>query len=107
MRTDQPVRCKFEGELSALIAAKQSSRDERARYALFEALSELEGRARTGGASDLTLRKIAELRFLAGILRESVRPFPVAPLRTVLRVRERLEERRGAWVTEPADLDGV
>ncbi|MGU3465362.1 hypothetical protein ACLBXO_10965 [Methylobacterium sp. C33D] len=106
MRADQPVRCSFEGELAHLIAPKQSSRDLDGRYALFDALSDLERRAQSGGASDLTLRKIAEIRFLAGILRESVRPFPIAPLRTVLRVRERIDARR-AVSAEAADLGAV
>jgi hypothetical protein len=73
------------------MARRSASGDARARYALFDALTDLEGRARVGGASDLTLRKIAEVRFLTGILREAVRPFPVAPLRMVLRARQRAD----------------
>ncbi|XYD08514.1 hypothetical protein R1A27_26625 [Methylobacterium sp. NMS12] len=106
MRADQPIRCNFEGELANLIASKQSSRDLDARCALFDALSDLERRAQGAGAPDLTLRKIAEIRFLAGILRESVRPFPIAPLRTVLRARERVDPRR-IPSAEAADLDAV
>ncbi len=106
MRSNQPVRCRFEGELATLIASKQSSRDLPARYALFDALSDLERRAKSAGAPDLTLRKIAEIRFLTGILRESVRPFPVASLRTVLRARERVDRRR-VPSPEAADLDAV
>ncbi|AIQ88820.1 MULTISPECIES: hypothetical protein [Methylobacterium] len=52
------------------------------------------------------MRKIAEIRFLTGILRESVRPFPVASLRTVLRARERVDRRR-VPASEAADLDAV
>ena len=106
MRADQPVRCRFEGELATLIASKQSSRDLDARCALFDALSDLESRARSGGAAGLTLRKIAEIRFLTGILREAVRPFPVAPLRTILRARERADGR-GIPVPETAELGVV
>ena len=54
----------------------------------------------------MTLRKIAEIRFLTVILRESVRPFPIAPLRTVLRARERGDARRVASAAA-ADLDAV
>ncbi|GJE11165.1 MULTISPECIES: hypothetical protein [Methylobacterium] len=97
MRTDQPVCCRFESELTSLIAQNQSSGLDGTRDALFEALRALEGRARSEAASALTLRKIAEARFLVGILRDAVRPFPVAPLRTVLRVRERPRA--------PVDLD--
>ncbi|MBP2493323.1 hypothetical protein ABID82_000480 [Methylobacterium sp. PvP062] len=106
MRADQPARCSFEGELASLIATKQSSRDLDARCALFDALSDLERRAQSAGAPDMTLRKIAEIRFLTGILRESVRPFPIAPLRTVLRARERGDACRVASAAA-ADIDAV
>ncbi|MCJ2090204.1 hypothetical protein MKK88_30090 [Methylobacterium sp. E-005] len=71
--------------MAALAARVQSFGDRPDRYALFDALRDLEDRASTGGASGSTLRKIAEIRFFAGILREAVRPFPLASLRTVLR----------------------
>ncbi|MGH1572916.1 hypothetical protein ACRAWG_22345 [Methylobacterium sp. P31] len=103
MRTDQAVQCRSEGELAALMARKQSSGDEHSRCALFNALSDLERRALVGGASDLTLRKIAESRFLAGILREAVRPFPLAPLRAVLRVRQRVDARSSGRAPTEAD----
>ncbi|MEE7468229.1 hypothetical protein MOF8_16255 [Methylobacterium oryzae] len=89
-----------------MVASKKSSQDPDARYALFDALSDLERRAQSAGAPDLTLRKIAEIRFLTGILRESVRPFPIAPLRTVLRARERGDRRRVSPAAA-ADLDAV
>ncbi|MCJ2072658.1 hypothetical protein MKK75_28360 [Methylobacterium sp. J-030] len=72
--------------MTALAARVQSFGDRRDRYALFDALRDLEDRALTEGASGSTLRKIAEIRFFAGILREAVRPFPLMSLRTVLRV---------------------
>jgi hypothetical protein len=106
MRADQSLRCRFEDELALLTAGRQSSGDTQARYALFDTLKDLEGRALIGGASDLTLRRIAEIRFLVGILRDAVRPFPIAPLRTVLRVRERVHGHRdGHRVPAQADLD--
>ncbi len=46
---------------------------------------DLEDRAFVGGASTLTLPRIAEAR-LSGILREAVRPRPITSLRTVLRM---------------------
>ncbi|MCJ2137141.1 hypothetical protein MKK69_24385 [Methylobacterium sp. J-026] len=85
MYADQTIRCRFEGEMTSLVARMQSYGDARDRYALFDALRDLEDRAVAGGAPVLTLRKIAEVRFLVGILREAVRPFPAASLRTVLR----------------------
>ena len=87
MRSDQFVRCRFEDELTTLMARTQVSGVEGARDALFEALRDLEARAKSAAAAASTLRKIAEIRFLVGILRDAVRPFPVAPLRTVLRAR--------------------
>lgn len=90
MRTDQSSQCSFEVELAELIACQRTSGDAGARHALFDALTDLERRARTGSASDPTLRKIAEVRFLSGILREAVRPYRTVPLRTILRARERV-----------------
>jgi hypothetical protein len=87
MRTDSPVRCRFEDELRSLIAGQQFIDADGARPVLFEALLNLESRARRGGASTVTLRKIAEARFLVGILRDAVRPVRAAPLRTLLRVQ--------------------
>lgn len=87
MRTDLPIHCRFEDELRLLITVKQSSGADGARPVLFDALRDLESRARRGGASALTLRKIAEARFLVGILRDAVRPVRTAPLRIVLRLR--------------------
>jgi hypothetical protein len=104
MRADQTAGCRFEDELASLIASMQSYRDIGKRYALFDALSNLERRAQCAGAPDSTLRKIAEIRFLTGILREAVRPFPIAPLRTVLRARERVDTMRVS-PAEAADLD--
>ena len=103
MRTDQFVTCKFEDELTALIARKQSPKGETGDQALFEALLGLENRAQTGNAPASTVRKISETRFLVGILRGAVRPVPMAPLRALLRMREPLRGRAG---TRPlADLD--
>lgn len=105
MRTDQSSQCKFEVELVALIARQRTSGDARARHALFDALTDLEGRARTGGASDPTLRKIAEVRFLSGILREAVRPYRAVPLRTILRARERVNGRTIVRVPAAAEIE--
>jgi hypothetical protein len=105
MHRDQTVKCRFEDELAALIAPLRTCGDERARHALFDALMDLEGRARTGGASDLTLRKIAEVRFLTGILREAVRPYRTVPLRTILRMRERRSGRTIVRAPEAAEIE--
>ena len=90
----ESIPCRFDDERAALTARMQSSGDRRAHYALFDALKELEDRARTEGASAVTLRKIAETRFLVGILREAFRPRPVATLRTLLRMRGPGEVRK-------------
>ena len=89
MRTEQLIRCRFEDELSGLVARKHCFDDARSRHTLFDALIDLEVRAQVGGAPEPTLRKIAESRFLAGILREAVRPVSPTPLRTILRLRGR------------------
>jgi hypothetical protein len=86
MRVDPCHDSRFEGELAALLASKQSSDDDAAREALFAALSRLERQALIAGASDATLHKIAEGRFLVGILRDSMRPSRIAPLRSLLRL---------------------
>ena len=80
----ESIQSSFEDERVALTARVQSCGDRHARYALFDELLSLEDRALAAGAPDLTLRKIAEVRFLVGILREAVRPRPVASLRTLL-----------------------
>ena len=103
MREDQSRQCSFREELASIVAYQQSSVDMRAREAVFEALSGLEKRALIGGASDATLRAIAEARFLIGILREAVVPARSATLRTVLRARRPLAPRRLA----EAGLDQV
>ncbi|KNY20582.1 hypothetical protein [Methylobacterium sp. ARG-1] len=86
MRADPCHDSRFTGELAALLASKQSSDDEAAREALFAALSRLERQALIAGAADSTLEKIAEARFLIGILRDSMRPSRIAPLRSLLRL---------------------
>lgn len=105
MCADQSSESRFEGELTRLIAGQQSSGDPAARQALYERLADLECRALIGGATPQTLRKIAEIRFLVGILRDAVRPFPIASLRTVLRLRERVRDRVEARSASQADLD--
>ncbi|MCJ2092773.1 hypothetical protein MKK67_09695 [Methylobacterium sp. J-072] len=87
--------------MDALLASKQSSDDSEGRQALFAALSRLERQALIAGAADPTLRKIAEARFLVGILRDAMRPSRIAPLRSLLRLAA--ETRRLA----EADLDPV
>ncbi|MGU3664350.1 hypothetical protein ACLBX9_09225 [Methylobacterium sp. A49B] len=105
MSTNQFDRCGFEDELAALIAQNQSSDVQDKRQALFEALLDLEDRAKAGAASMSALRKIAEARFLVGILRDAVRPVPVVSLRTVLRARGRAGRGSGARALAAADLD--
>ncbi len=95
MRADPCHDSRFTGELAALLATKQSSDDEAAREALFAALSRLERQALIAGAADSTLEKIAEARFLVGILRDSMRPSRIAPLRSLLRLaRSRAGSRK-------------
>ncbi|MCJ2059845.1 hypothetical protein MKL09_25355 [Methylobacterium sp. J-048] len=86
MRAD-PCHCnRFEDELAALLTTRHASDDGEAREALFAALSRLERQALIAGAADPTLYKIAEARFLVGILRDAMRPLRIAPLRSLLRL---------------------
>ncbi|MEL6064003.1 MULTISPECIES: hypothetical protein [unclassified Methylobacterium] len=86
MRIAEPLKCTFEREMAVIMARMQSCCERRDRYAVFDALLDLEDRACAGGASTPTRRKIAEVRFLVGILREAVRPCPTMSLRTMLRM---------------------
>ncbi|MBE7198764.1 MAG: hypothetical protein INR70_13325 [Parafilimonas terrae] len=61
-------------EFAALVAHARDHRDGDSRQDLFTALLALERRAGLAGVSDRFLRRVAEARFLAGILRESVVP---------------------------------
>ena len=88
MSEDRPKACPFRDEMTALVGSVQASTDLPSREISFEALSRLERMALIGGASDGTLRDIAEARFLVGILRDAVRPPKPASLRTILRARE-------------------
>ncbi len=64
----------FIDDLTAILGRARGPRERDSRIALFESLSRLEKQAFVGGASALTLGRLAESRFLAGILRESVSP---------------------------------
>ncbi|CAM2945519.1 MULTISPECIES: hypothetical protein [Methylobacterium] len=101
MRADPCHDSRFEDALAALLADRQSSDDAAAGQALFAALSRLERQALIAGAADTTLHRIAEARFLVGILRDAMRPSRIAPLRSLLRLAA--ETRRLA----EADLDPV
>lgn len=101
MRADPRHRNHFEDELATLLASKHASDDEEARQAPFATLSRLERQALIAGAPDTTLHKIAEARFLVGILRDSMRPSRIAPLRSLQRLAT--ETRR----LVEADLDPV
>ena len=73
--------------MASIVGSVKASPDRLLRESSFEALSRLERLALIAGASDLTLREIAEARFLVGILRDSVRPPKPTTLRTILRAR--------------------
>ena len=103
MSQDHPSPCPFRDEMASIVGSIRTPSGSPARDASFEALSRLERLALIGGASDATLRDIAEARFLVGILRESVRPPKPATLRTILRAREPASPRR----TARARLDPV
>ncbi len=87
MRDDQSKTCPFRVEMTSIVESARASAGLASREASFTALSRLERLALTGGASDATLREIAEARFLAGILRDSVRAAKPARLRAILRAR--------------------
>ena len=87
MTADQFVESDLKAELASIVERGQRPIDERSRNELFLALSRLEKQALIGGGSDEILKRIAEVRFLAGILRHAVRPARVGGLRTVLRSR--------------------
>ncbi|SDN98298.1 hypothetical protein SAMN05216360_113104 [Methylobacterium phyllostachyos] len=99
MRAAELVQSNFEEERAALTARIQFCGGRQARYAVFDDLVSLEDRALAAGAPAVTLRKIAEVRFLAGILRDAVRPRPVPSLRTLLRAYESTKARQHAAVT--------
>lgn len=96
MSQDHPSPCPFRDEMASIVGSMRAPASSLTRDASFEALSRLERLALIGGASDTTLRDIAEARFLVGILRESVRPPRPASLRTILRAREPSAHRRPA-----------
>lgn len=61
-------------ELAGIFRRARGHREPEARLALFESLKDLEKRARCGGVPENILGRIAESRFLAGILRDAVSP---------------------------------
>ena len=98
MCASELVQSSFEDERVALTARMQFCDDSCTRYALFDALVSLEARALMARAPDVTLRKIAEVRFLVGILREAVRTSPVMSLRSLMRTCRPGGARRHAAV---------
>jgi hypothetical protein len=68
-------------ELAAILRRARGRRESESRHTLFEELAALEKRALVLGASNPTLDRLAETRFLAGILRESVSPSRYSNLR--------------------------
>lgn len=73
-------------EFAALVAQARSRPDAAARQDLFTALLSLERRAGLAGVNDDFLLRVAEARFLAGILRESVVPLSHVGVRTARRI---------------------
>ncbi|MFC6747298.1 hypothetical protein [Methylobacterium persicinum] len=61
-------------ELAAIFRRARGNREPESRAALFESLRDLERRARCSGMPESILRRVAESRFLAGVLREAVSP---------------------------------
>lgn len=70
-------------ELAAIFRRARGHREPEARVALFESLSDLEGRARCGGVPESILGRIAESRFLAGLLQDAVSPAHYQSIRGV------------------------
>jgi hypothetical protein len=95
MRADQSGEDALKEQLASIVGRGRRSTDERSRDELFAALSRLERQALVGGGSDEILKSIAEVRFLAGILRDAVRPPRPGALRTALRSRRRSSLHRG------------
>lgn len=61
-------------DLTAIFRRARGNCERESRISLFESLSELEKKAYLRGAPDGVLNRVAESRFLAGILREAVTP---------------------------------
>lgn len=72
MPTDSLNELSIFEELAAILRRSRGRRESESRHVMFEELAALEKRALVQGASDATLDRLAETRFLAGILRESV-----------------------------------
>ncbi|MCJ2011681.1 hypothetical protein [Methylobacterium sp. J-076] len=81
MSADHPDEHTIIEELAAIFRRARGPRAGEARHALFESLAELERRAGLRGASDGTLGRVSESRFLAGLLRESVSPIRTQTVR--------------------------
>ncbi len=87
-------------ELSAIFRLARGHHEREARIALFESLSDLEKQAYLRGASDCLLKRVAESRFLAGILREAVCPVRYQSLRGARQVLTAAPDLRASH--EPA-----
>ncbi len=74
MSTDSLDELSLFEELAAILRRARGRRESESRYALFDELAALEKRALVLGASRPTLDRLAESRFLAGILRDSISP---------------------------------
>lgn len=86
MSNAQPNEHCFTAEFATLVGQVRDHRDAESRSSLFTALVALERRAGLAEVSDGLLRRIAEARFLAGILRDSVLPVDHLYARGVRRV---------------------
>ncbi|WP_378970182.1 hypothetical protein [Methylobacterium komagatae] len=73
-------------ELRAIFRASREHRDRDSRIALFDSLANLERSLTSRGAPEAFLRRVAECRFLAGILRESVTPAHHQAMRATRRI---------------------
>jgi hypothetical protein len=74
MSTDSLDELSLFEDLTAILRRARGYRESESRQALFEELAALEKRALVQGASNSLLVRLAETRFLAGILRESISP---------------------------------
>ncbi|WP_449411166.1 hypothetical protein [Methylobacterium komagatae] len=73
-------------ELRAIFRASRDHRDRDSRIALFDSLADLERSMVLSGAPESFLRRVAECRFLAGILRNSVSPVHHQAMRATRRI---------------------
>lgn len=100
MSTHPPDEITIIEDLAAIFRVARGQRECDSRLELYTSLSELEKQAYVMGAPDPVLKRVAESRFLAGILREAVSPVRFQGTRGARRILTAAPDRRNS--REPA-----